>query len=492
MRRVRILSYFLVLLLVGCTAAPTQEASEPYTAEIFAMDTIMTLTVYGPHGQEAAGLAIQKIHDLEALLSVTDGESEIYAANHSEGEPVALSPDTITLLSRVLDLCESTGGALDITIQPVLQAWGFTTGEYHVPEEQELAVLLERVDYTTVSLADSVLTLPENVQLDLGAVAKGHTGDALMELFRKAGVTSAIVELGGNVQALGAKPDGSPWRVGIQSPEGSGYAGVLEITDKAVVTSGGYQRYFEQDGNTYWHILDPADGRPAQSGLVSVTIIADEGVVCDALSTALFVMGTEAAAEYWRKTGGFDFVLIDEAGTVTITEGLVDSFSSMVRGRIILWRCFGMRHSGEGRTAQIARYALLTALAMVLSWLESMIPFPAAVPGMKLGLTNLVVIFALYRMSVWDSIGISLLRVLLVSMTFGNAYSFAYSLAGAVLSWSIMVWLKRSERFSVLGVSIAGGVGHNIGQIVVAMAVLDTLQIAWYLPPLMISGTLAG
>lgn len=153
-----------------------------------------------------------------------------------------------------------------------------------------------------------------------------------MELFKNEGVTSAIVELGGNVLALGAKPDGSPWRVGIQSPEGNGYAGVLEIIDQAVVTSGGYQRYFEQGGETYWHILDPADGRPARSGLASVTIVAEEGAVCDGLST------------------------------------------------------------------KMGRYALLVALAVVLSWLESVIPLPAAVPGMKLGLTNLVVIFALYRL----------------------------------------------------------------------------------------------
>ena len=148
---------------------------------------------------------------------------------------------------------------------------------------------------------------------------------------------------------------------------------------------------------------------------------------------------------------------------------------------------------GDGMSSkQIARYALLIALAMVLSWLESVVPVSGAVPGMKLGLTNLVVIFALERMSFKDSAVLSLLRVVLVSLTFGNAYSFAYSLAGAALSLTVMVLLKKTGKFSVTGVSVAGGVCHNIGQLLVAMAVLGTARIAYYLPPLLVSGTAAG
>ena len=141
---------------------------------------------------------------------------------------------------------------------------------------------------------------------------------------------------------------------------------------------------------------------------------------------------------------------------------------------------------------RVARYALLIALAMALSWLESLVPLSMAAPGMKLGLTNIVVVFALYRISLRDAAVLSLVRVLLVSMTFGNAYSFAYSLAGAVLSLTVMAVLKRTGKFSILGVSIAGGVGHNLGQIAVAMAALGTGRLAWYLPALLVSGTLAG
>jgi len=313
----------LVLLLPACT----EEPETPYQSQFLAMDTVMTFTLYGENAQTAAELGEQRVRELEALFSVTAEGSDIDRVNRADGQPVELSADTRQLLTDALALCAATDGALDITMYPVVRAWGFTTGEYRVPEAAELSALLERVGYTRVSLEGSVLTVPADMELDLGAVAKGFTGDRLMELFASAGVTSAIVELGGNVQALGARPDGSPWRVAVQSPEGGGYAGALEIVDKAVVTSGGYQRYFEQDGETYWHIMDPATGCPARSGTASVTVVTDRGVEADGLSTALFVMGKDRAAAYWKEHPGFDFILIGEDGTVTITEGLEDSFS---------------------------------------------------------------------------------------------------------------------------------------------------------------------
>ena len=329
----RLTALFLALLLLtGCAGQGSAPASDPgadkSTRTVLAMDTIMDLTVYGPEGQTALDSGEETILSLEKRLSVTDEESEIYAANHSGGASVTVSDDTAELLRTALDLCGSTGGALDVTIYPVVSAWGFTNGNYRVPGEDELAGLLARVDYTRIGLDGDTLTVPDGMELDLGAVAKGYTGDRVMERFRAAGVTSAIISLGGNVQALGRKPDGSLWQVAVQDPEGSGYAAVLSVADKAVITSGGYERYFEENGKIYWHIIDPATGRPAENGLESVTVVADSGVLADGLSTALFVMGVDKAAEYWRANGGFDFILIDDGGgTVTITEGLEDCFS---------------------------------------------------------------------------------------------------------------------------------------------------------------------
>lgn len=323
-----------VLLLSGCgqTADPSPAVSDGGDEQIssvivFAMDTVMELTAYGENGKEALRQASARISQLEALLSTTDENSEVYAANHSGGTAVALSDESAALLAQALELCGSTGGTLDVSIYPVVRTWGFTTGEYQVPSAETLTSLLEYVDYTRIVLEDSTLIVPDGMEIDLGAVAKGYAGDQVMESFRQCGLTSALITLGGNVQTLGVKPDGSLWRIAIQDPTGEGYAGVLELENQAAITSGGYERYFEEDGVIYWHIIDPATGWPAKNGLVSVTIVSESGTLGDALSTALFVMGKERAIDYWRTRDDFDFVLIDEDGTVTISDGIEEHFS---------------------------------------------------------------------------------------------------------------------------------------------------------------------
>lgn len=328
-RRALALLLSSVFFLSGCSIRPAEilpgSPTQPVTSSFFAMDTVMELTLYGDETQlDAAQTCVET---LEAALSVTREDSEIYAINHN-GSGV-LSAQTADLLYQSLALCSRTDGALDLSIYPVVRAWGFTTGEYRVPDPGELAALLANVDYTRILLdmPSGRVDLPVGMEIDLGSVAKGYAGDRVTELLRENGVTSALLNLGGNVQALGAKPDGSPWRVAVRDPFGSGYAGILEITDQAVVTSGGYERYFVEDGQTYWHILDPADGTPAHSGLASVTIVGSSGLVCDGLSTALFVMGLDSAAELWRASDDFEAVLITEDGRIHITEGLENAFS---------------------------------------------------------------------------------------------------------------------------------------------------------------------
>ena len=314
-------------LLILCLLSSCAPAAAENTATFLAMDTVMSVTVYGPDGDAALEAVEKEIKVLEGLLSDTDEGSEIYAANHSGGKPVTLSPETAELLNAALELCGQTGGALDVTIYPVVRAWGFTTGEYRVPEEAELARLLERVDYTRVELEGNSLTVRSGMELDLGAVGKGYAADRVEALLRELGVDCAKLELGGNIHFIGTKPDGSPWRVAVRDPFGEGYMGVLETDGGAVVTSGGYERYFVQDDITYWHIIDPRTGHPAESGLVSVTVAARSGVLADALSTALFVMGREKAEDFWRARRDFEFILIGEDGSVTVTPGLADRFT---------------------------------------------------------------------------------------------------------------------------------------------------------------------
>ena len=330
MRRLFALCMALVLLS-GCTGPSAQAAERTF----FAMDTVMSVRIYGDGALLDA--AEDRVRELEALWSVTDPGSEIYALNRDGS--AALSGDTAGLLAGALELCGRTGGALDITVYPVVRLWGFTTGEYNLPEAEAVEELLTRVDYARVALDETAwaASLPDGMELDLGSVAKGYAGDALSALLKSRGVESALLDLGGNIQAVGAKPDGTPWRIGVRDPEGDGILGVVEVIDRAVVTSGGYERYFEQDGVRYWHIIDPATGAPARSGLASVTVIGESGLVCDALSTALFVMGLDRALEHWREYRDFEAVFIAEDGSVTVTAGLEDSFalSQTERGLIV-------------------------------------------------------------------------------------------------------------------------------------------------------------
>jgi thiamine biosynthesis lipoprotein len=210
----------------------------------------------------------------------------------------------------------------------VLRAWGFTTGSYQIPARETLDTLLASADPKRITADGSVVVVPQGYELDLGAVAKGYTGDQVTEIFRQFGLTSGIVSLGGNVQALGTKPDGSKWTVGIADPEKpDSLLGKVEVEDCAVITSGSYERYFEgEDGKRYWHILDPADGCPADNGLSSVTVIGRNGARCDALSTALFVMGTEPAKTYWQKQRSFEMILVTDDGHIFVTEGIASDF----------------------------------------------------------------------------------------------------------------------------------------------------------------------
>jgi thiamine biosynthesis lipoprotein len=300
-------------------------SDEPVTGSIFAMDTVMDFSIYGE--QELLDKVEERVQELESKLSVTDENSEIYAINHNGTGSV--SSDTAYLIKNALQVCEKTDGALDISIYPVVRAWGFTTGEYAVPDDETINSLLSNVDYTKVDFNEdtSEVTIPSGMEIDLGSVAKGYTGDEIIALLKENGVTSALLNLGGNVQTLGSKPDGSSWRIGVQDPQSDKYILALDIENKAVITSGGYERYFEEDGETYWHIIDPATGRPARNGLISVTIIGESGLMCDSLSTSLFIMGLEKSENYWRENGGFDAVFVTDEGEILVTEGLEGRFS---------------------------------------------------------------------------------------------------------------------------------------------------------------------
>ncbi|MBO7385467.1 MAG: FAD:protein FMN transferase [Clostridia bacterium] len=314
----------MALLMALSLSACTKNKSE--TRELFAMDTYMTLTAYGESADKALDDAVRLINENDARWSVTRPESEVSRLNAQKS--AAVSEETKQLLGRASEMSAFTDGAFDPPVYPLVKAWGFTTGAHRVPGDEETGGLLELVGMDKLCLSGAEVSLSGGAQIDLGGIAKGYTGDMVLSLLRKAGVKSAIVNLGGNVQTLGSKPDGSAWRIGIRSPYGSSRLGTVEVRNMCVITSGAYERSFTApDGTVYGHIISPFTGRPVQNACVSSTVVAEEGATADALSTALFVMGPEKAAEFWKAHGGFEFLMLDDQGTLYVTEGILSSFT---------------------------------------------------------------------------------------------------------------------------------------------------------------------
>ena len=297
--------------LAGCSGASGRGAS--MTRELFAMDTYMTMTCRGENAEQALDAAEAEILRLDALLSTGSTDSEISRLNAEGGG--ACSEDTAALLRAALDAYRETDGAFDCTILPLMELWGFPSGTLHVPTEAELEHALTVTGSRHVSLSGSAVSMDPGTKIDLGGIAKGFTSGRLMEIFRSFGVESAIVSLGIRAPGDGASSDD--------------IAGVVTVRDKAVITSGSYERRLtdEVTGRIYHHILDPSTGRPADTGLASVTIVSSDGTLADALSTACFVMGEEKAEAFWRERfDEFDMILIRTDGSIRVTEGVADAF----------------------------------------------------------------------------------------------------------------------------------------------------------------------
>ena len=314
MKRLLSLLLIAVLFLSGCSSTAEKLSFE-------SMDTFMQVSLYGD--KKTAEAVRDEILRLDALFNANDPDSRVSELNRSGFVEDA---DVFRVLEGALTVCQSTDGALDPSVYPLVEEWGFISRDFHIPDRATIDELLQNVDHTQIALNYNRTYIPEKMKLDLGAVAKGYAADRAKEILAENEVTSAILNLGGTVAAVGAKPDGSDWKVGISDPESTGgYFATVNLRDKIVATSGSYERYFEQDGKRYCHILDPKTGMSADSGVVSVSIISENGLYCDALSTALFVMGAEKAQAYWKNQQDlppFDYILLDEAGKVYVTGGV--------------------------------------------------------------------------------------------------------------------------------------------------------------------------
>ena len=313
----------ILLLLSGCS-------SKPVGQQFFAMDTVMSITAYGKGAEDAVTAAVAKVNELENLLSRTRTNSEVTALYLAAPESVPISSDTHRVLALAREWLAKTNGAFDVTIAPVTAAWGFGgSGNYQVPAPEKLGELLDLVDGSSLILTETTAALPvKGMEVDLGGITKGYAASQAEQVLRASGVEHALLDLGRNITVIGTKPDGNPWRVAVQNPsDSSGAVGVLSLQDCSAVTSGGYQRYFEQDGVTYHHIIDPRTGYPADSGLISATVVCADSALADLLSTAVFVLGEEDALNLWRAEGGFELILVTQDDRVVITQGLTDLFA---------------------------------------------------------------------------------------------------------------------------------------------------------------------
>ncbi len=285
--------------ICGCTSVAGKRAETdayPMTRDTFLLDTFCELTIYAGGGEEAMDAAMEALGSYDALLDYNKEDSDLYRINHRTSDRVEIDPETADLLETAAEFRTLSGGALEPAIRPVTLLWDFKEKK-EVPAAEDLKKALGEVagggwhveKDPAVFVADDA-----RARIDVGAVAKGFIADRIKETMLEHGVSSAIVNLGGNVQCIGKKPDGSPFRIAIRDPRSDdGYGQVLELDDCSAVTAGIYERCFEKDGVTYHHILDPVTGMPVQNGLFSVTVTGPSSACCDAMCTAAFVLGRE-------------------------------------------------------------------------------------------------------------------------------------------------------------------------------------------------------
>ena len=340
-RYILIFVFLILFTFSSCSQFGSGSDGKLSQRELFAMDTYMTLKCYGDDREEALDEALEEIKRLDALLSTGIESSEVSILNTNGA--LSVSDDTFEIITKALEINDFTFGAYDITVYPLMKLWGFADSVFHLPSENEITEALSFVgsDKIDIDKENKEVRLKNGQGIDLGGIAKGYTSDRIISIFKKHSVGSAVISLGGNVHCMGEKTDGSLWRCGIKDPfsqSDDSYLGIISIKDKAVVSSGSYQRFFidETTNKKYHHIIDPHTGYPSNSGLASATIVCSDGMTADALSTSCFIIGLEKSVDLWKNSSiDFDMILMTNDKTVYITEKIASAFKSDYNTEII-------------------------------------------------------------------------------------------------------------------------------------------------------------
>ena len=328
-----ILALLLCLAMTLPLAACTDEGKSE-TRRVATLGGLADITAYGKDAAAALPEAEAALTSVDAMVNTFDENSRIYAVNHSGGEAVVISAQVASMIETARTVSNQTDGALDLTIYPIMDAWGFLSGNYTVPDEDTINALLTHTGMNRVKLSadqesgDYMLQLPEDVQITLDCVARGAATNAAISALRAKGIKSAVISMGGNVQTLGVKPDGSKWNIAVMDPnDRNAYIGYLTLGETAVVTSSPTELSFTHRGALYHHIMNPETGMPASTSLRSMTIVCADAQMADCLSTALFVLGERKAMQYWRDHHGFEMLMITQDGRIVCTNGLYGTFT---------------------------------------------------------------------------------------------------------------------------------------------------------------------
>ena len=314
-----------ILLIASCGLEQSTRT------EIDLLGTTCTVTVHARNPSPVLEKSFDRIREIDSLMSYSGAESEVARINRNAGEgSVSVSPSTLEVITRGLYFSELGEGRFDITIGPLVELWGIgKDSPGRVPSAEEIQDAISRVNFRQLNIEGESVSLEKTgMAVDLGGIAKGYAADEIVRILRDAGVKHALINLGGNVYAHGKKPDGSLWRIGVQNPDSNrgSYLGVLTVADRAVVTSGPYERFFTVDGKRYHHILDTETGFPVENGVGSVTIVAENSMDADALSTLIFVLGVERGLELVESLDGIEALLAGDGKKLFASSGMESIF----------------------------------------------------------------------------------------------------------------------------------------------------------------------